>query len=92
MYYKPQVPREFREDRKLDDKRYEEKRRSDEDSRRYDRPRGSEERRESRYSEERKLEPKHQEGRNYRKELLERFADMDFEEHHEFRSHQRYYD
>lgn len=33
-----------------------------------------------------------QEGKNYRKELLERFADMDFEDHHEYNPHQRYYE
>lgn len=32
------------------------------------------------------------EGKNYRKELLERFADMDVEDRHEFPSHQRYYE
>lgn len=30
------------------------------------------------------------EGRNYRQELLERFADMDFEDHHEYSDRQRY--
>lgn len=32
------------------------------------------------------------EGKNYRKELLERFADMDIEDRHEFPSQQRYYE
>lgn len=32
------------------------------------------------------------EGRNYRDELMERFADMDFEDHHDTQDHQGYYE
>lgn len=39
----------------------------------------------SRYEDRRQVY--RQEGRNYRKELLERFADMDFEEHEFSRGH-----
>lgn len=79
----------------MDDVRVDERRRTEEDRRYGERSRYPEDHRfdDRRYVEERKaIEKSKQEGRNYRKELLERFADMDFEEHHDFRTHQRYYE
>lgn len=48
---------------------------------------------EKQYSKGRKFEEKsqRQEGRNYRKELLERFGNMDLDDHHEFRDCPRYF-
>lgn len=71
----------------FDERRLEERRRLDEE-RRY-----AERRYESRRElEERRYEGAKQEGKNYRKELLERFADIDLDDHDDYRSHQRYYD
>lgn len=89
VVYKPQVPREFRDDRRLtyDDER--DRRRTDDD-RRMDRRMEDDRRYERRYQEQRKSDKA--QGRNYRKELLERFADMELEDHQEFHGSQRYYE
>lgn len=105
-YYKPQIPKEYRDDRTDRERRYDEsfgeRKRSDED-RRYSERRTDERTRYPediryevrRYGDERKaLVPDRSklEGRNYRKELLERFSEMDLDDHHELPSHQRYYE
>lgn len=68
MLYKPQVPREFRDDRQ----------RQLEEEWRYER----------RYPDRKSDKAQ---GRNYRKELLERFADMELEDQ-ELHGAQRYYE
>lgn len=88
VIYKPQVPREFRDDRRLT---YEDERdrRRPEDERRMDRRLEDDRRYERRYQERKSDKAQ---GRNYRKELLERFADMELEDHQEFHGSQRYYE
>ncbi|KAH1013826.1 hypothetical protein HUJ04_002764 [Dendroctonus ponderosae] len=106
VYYKPQIPKAYRDDRLL----------SYEDS--FDRPRREEDGRYSgrklepfpeegpsrhestgatrRYPEDRQptsaLEKSKHEGRNYRKELLERFGAMELDDRPEFTGPQRYYE
>lgn len=69
--------RRYLEERRPEDRRFDERRRE-----------------ERRFGNERRQDnPSYRnEGRNYRQELLERFADMDFEDHHEYRDHQRYFE
>lgn len=78
--------RQTLEDR-MEERRYLDDRRS-EDRRFEDRRRFANERRQ-----ENSTSSTHRnEGRNYRQALLERFADMDFEDHHEYPDHQRYFE
>lgn len=88
-YYRPQLPEKYRDDRSAEERLHDEReRRRLDEERRY-----AERRYESRREmEERRYEGAKQEGKNYRKELLERFADMDLEDHHDYRPHQRYYE
>nr|CAI5842088.1 unnamed protein product [Callosobruchus analis] len=114
-YYRPQIPREYRDDREQQQQRATphhlltaaERRRLEEERRYLDRYHPSKEDRRSyhsagyeagagvgapprsrRYEEDKsKLE-----GRNYRKELMERFSDMSLDEDREFSNPQRYYE
>lgn len=107
-YYRPQIPYEYRDNRTERERRYDRyeetlaERRRLEDIRKYPerdkRYAGDYSYNNStsrRYPEEKRSmvsEKSKPEGKNYRKELLERFADMDVEDRHEFPSHQRYYE
>lgn len=105
-YYRPQIPYEYRDDRVERDRRYDRyeealPKRSEEDKKYTERDRryldnvGYENTSSRRYLEEQRTvvtDKSKLEGKNYRKELLERFADIDIEDRHEFPSHQRYYD
>lgn len=91
-YYKPQLPEKYRDDRSMEERLYDE-RKVEERRRLNEEKRYAQRRYESRREmEERRYEGARQAGKNYRKELLERFADMDLEDHHDYRPHQRYYE
>lgn len=108
-YYKPQIPRDFRDDRTVREKRYDQgmadRKRYEDESRYLEREKarypddlryGSSSGSSSKWYPEGKkivvVDKSKLEGRNYRKELLERFTDMDLEDSHEFPSQQRYYE
>lgn len=105
--YRPQIPYEYRDERVERDRRYDrfeelaERKRPEEDKRyperdkRYAEGYKYENTSSRRYVEDKRTTGPDKlklEGKNYRKELLERFADIDVEDRHEFPSQQRYYD
>lgn len=107
-YYRPQIPYEYRDDRIERERRYDryeetlaERKRLEDDKKyserdkRYADDYSYDNSTSRRYPDEKRskgAEKSKLEGKNYRKELLERFADMDVEDRHEFPSHQRYYE
>lgn len=113
-YYKPQIPKEYRDDRlerparDYENERFPSRvggsRRLEEDiperrgyrldrTEREDRRPYPEESSTSTGRYRYDVEKSKSEGRNYRKELLERFADMDLEDHHGYHhGHSRYYE
>lgn len=107
-YYRPQIPYDYRDDCADRDRRFErydealgERKRPEDDKNYPERDkRYTDDYRYENTSSRRYLEDKRTvvvnkskaEGKNYRKELLERFADIDLDDRHEFPSHQRYYE
>lgn len=104
-YYRPQIPYEYRGERaererkyeKFDEalaKRPEENKKYPETDKRYPDDFGYENN-SRKYAEEKTAvvtDKSKREGKNYRRELLERFSDMEVEDRHEFPSHPRYYE
>lgn len=119
--YKPQIPKEYRDeripdDRKQDrrflDRRYDERRFVKRHENRLDEELASDEQLEERYVrgddvrlDDRRREDRQyvsdrksdncnyrSEGRNYRQELLDRFSEMELEDHHEYYDHQKYFE
>lgn len=107
-FYRPQIPYEYRDDRTDRERRYDryddaptERKRPEEDKKyperdkRYTDDYRYENTSSRRYPGETRtvvIEKSKTEGRNYRQELMERFADIDVEDRHEFQSQQRYYE
>lgn len=101
------TPAERRREKRYEEHRYESRRPKSEDragdryydERRYDDFRyptsdrwGEEQRRFGNERRQRQSGTYRNEGRNYRDELLERFADIDFEDHHDTQDHQDYFE
>lgn len=107
-YYRPQIPYEYRDEHTDRERRYEkydevlaERKRLEEDKKFPERDKryADDYRYENvgsrRYPDEKRTvlsDKSRTEGKNYRKELLERFSDLEVDDHHEFPSHQRYYE
>lgn len=89
------LPKEFQDNHQEERSSYEHRRRRLDEARRSaeDRALLPESSREDSFDDRYDDKPYHrQEGRNYRKELLERFADVDLEDQRDHYSHQRYYE